>query len=76
MPEREADERTLGHGILAVGHVLERRLLVVHFLVFGHVRLVVKVIKVAGVSLGIELGDERRTLLADRWPVDFGEVGV
>lgn len=76
MSERESNERALGHGILTVGHVLERRLLVVHFLVLGHVGLVVEVVEVAGVGLRIQLGDEGRTLLADRWPVDFGKVGV
>lgn len=62
--EREADEKRLAHLLLAVSHGLERLLLVVDFLVLGHVSFVGEVVEVPGVGLRVQLGDEGGASLA------------
>lgn len=76
IPKCKADKQALPHLLVAIGHVLERLLLVVHFLVLGHVGLAAEVVKVAGVGLGVELGLERGALGPEVGPVHLGKVGV
>lgn len=76
MSKGEADEKSLVHWFLAICHDLERHLLVMDFLVLGHVSLVAEVVKVAGVGLGVELWHEWRTLGAESLPIDLGKVLV
>lgn len=74
--EGEADKETLAHLVFAVRHVFEGLLLVVHFLVLGHVGLVGEVVKVAGISLRVQLGDKWRSCLAQGIPFHLGKVVV
>lgn len=74
--ECEADEERLAHLLLAISHGLERLLLVVDFLVLGHIGFVGEVVEVAGVGLRVQLGDKGRTGLAQGGPVYFGKVVV
>jgi hypothetical protein len=74
MTEREADKEALAHLFLTICHGLERLLLIVDFLVLGHVGLVTKVVKVASVCLRVQLRNEWRTSLAQRIPLHLGKV--
>lgn len=74
--EREANKEALAHLLFTIRHTLEGLLLVVDLLVLGHVCLVAEVIKVAGVRLRVQLGDEGCAGLAQGLPLDFGEVLV
>lgn len=74
--EGESNEKSLVHRLFTVGHTLERHLLIVHLLILGHISLIAEVVEVAGISLGIELWHEWRTLGAESLPVDLGKVLV
>lgn len=76
MAEGETDEERLAHLLFTVGHGLEGLLLVVDFLVLGHVGFIGEVVEVASVCLRIQFGDEGSTGLAESGPIYFGEVGV
>lgn len=45
-----------------------------HLLVFGHVRLITEIIKVASIGLRVELWNEWGSLGAKRCPINFGKV--
>lgn len=76
MPEGEADKETLAHLFLTLGHVLQGLLLVVDFFVLGHVGIVAKVVEIARIRLRVQLWHERRPGLAQRIPVNLGEIVV
>lgn len=76
VPEREADKETLAHLFLALGHAFQGLLLVVDLFILGHVGIVAKVVKVAGIRLRVQLWHEGRSGLAQRLPVNLGEVVV
>lgn len=76
MPESEADKETLAHLFLALGHAFQGLLLVVDLLVLGHVGIVAKVVEIAGIRLRVQLWHERCPGLAQRLPVDLGEIVV
>jgi hypothetical protein len=76
MSERESDKQTLAHWIFSVSHLFQCRLLVVNLLVFRHVSLVAEIIKVTGISLGVEFWHERSALGSKGGPINFGEVWV
>ena len=74
--ESEANEQALVHLVLALGHALERHLLLVHLLVLGHVLFVGEVVEVARVRLRVQLGNEGGLGLTENLPVDLGKVLV
>ena len=76
MAESETDKDALVHLLGSLGHLFERVLLIVHFLVLRHVCLVAEVVKVSSVGLGVEFRYEGRALIAEIGPVDFGEIRV
>lgn len=76
MAERETDEERLVHLIITISHRFQSLLLVMDFFVLGHVGLIREVVEVAGISLRVQLRNERRTGLAESGPVYFGEVVV
>lgn len=76
MAECESHKQSPVHLLIAVGHGLESLLLLVNFLVLGHVGLIGKVVEVAGVGLRVQLGNKGGASLAEGLPLDFGKVLV
>ena len=76
MSESESDKQALAHWVFTVSHLLQCGLFIVNLLVFGHVCFIAEVVKIASISLGVELWDKGSTLGSKSAPINLGEVWV
>jgi hypothetical protein len=72
--ECESDEQALAHRVISVSHVFQGRLLLMHFLVLGHIGFVAEVIEVASIRLRVEFRNERSSLGSKSLPVNLGKI--
>lgn len=76
MTEGEAHKETLAHGVISIRHRLKGLLLLVNFLVLGHVGFVGEVVEVACVCFRVQLWYEGGFGFTEDGPVHLGKVGV
>jgi len=74
MTEGKADEESLAHLFLSIGHILQSLLFVVYLLVLGHVSLIAEIVEITRICFRIELGDKGCFGLPQRLPVHFSKV--
>lgn len=76
IPESKPDKQALAHLIIAIGHILQRALLIMDLLVLSHICLVAEIIEVPSISLGIKFRHEWSPLITQTLEVDLGEIVV
>lgn len=74
IPESKPDKQALAHLIIAIGHILQRALLIMDLLVLSHICLVAEIIEVPSISLGVKFRHEWSPLITQTLEVDLGEI--